>query len=216
MIFPNIFFIFIEFKTVVIVWACSPISLEHEGPTNCVNRLCIEPFNRLVVPTSIITSPLSNHRYQVLSHVLVQFISSTFWRTFLTHFLGTDYIMDHEVVSCQRAFSHGHASMVQFFKAFGPFTRCKPNVDQEKWPCTQKWMCWIFYYMSKKDDFENFLLVWPSPLLLPFVNRNYHVNIWTKWRKKKKTNSLPWSADIIAREPLSPTSKPVGPWQWVM
>ena len=31
------------------------------------------------------------------------------------------------------------------YKAFGPLTRCKPNVDQEGWPCTKKWTCWFFF-----------------------------------------------------------------------
>ena len=35
-------------------------------------------------------------------------------------------------------------------KAFGPLTRCKPNVDQEKWPCTEKWMCWFFLNICPK------------------------------------------------------------------
>ena len=33
------------------------------------------------------------------------------------------------------------------------FTRCKPNVDQEEWPCTEKWMCWIFGHMPKKRQY---------------------------------------------------------------
>jgi hypothetical protein len=39
------------------------------------------------------------------------------------------------------------------YKAFGSLTRCKPNVDQEEWPCTKKWMCWLFEYMSKMNNF---------------------------------------------------------------
>ena len=49
---------------------------------------------------------------------------------------------------------HGPTSMVWFlkklvYKAFGPLTRCKPNVDQEEWPCTKKWMCSFFKYLRK-------------------------------------------------------------------
>ena len=44
---------------------------------------------------------------------------------------------------------HGSTSMVWFFKkliykVFGPFTRCKLNVDWEEWPCTQKVNVLIF------------------------------------------------------------------------
>jgi hypothetical protein len=43
----------------------------------------------------------------------------------------------HEVVPCQRAFSHGHTfhgliSKECIFSSCGSLTRCKPNVDQEK------------------------------------------------------------------------------------
>jgi hypothetical protein len=39
---------------------------------------------------------------------------------------------------------HGTTSMVRVtkilvFMVHGPFTRCKPNVDHEEWPCTKKW-----------------------------------------------------------------------------
>ena len=41
------------------------------------------------------------------------------------------------------------------YKAFGSFTRCKWNMDQEEWPCTKKWMCWFFFkLMFKKGSFE--------------------------------------------------------------
>ena len=48
-------------------------------------------------------------------------------------------------------------------KASGPLTGCKPNVDQEEWPCTQKWMCWFFLNICpksailKKKKFEHSL-----------------------------------------------------------
>ena len=72
--------------------------------------------------------------------------------------------MDHEV-----AMEDGLFFMVQLdglisfknfikkktiYKVFGPLTRCKLNVDQEEWPCTQKWMCFFNIYMLKKGNFE--------------------------------------------------------------
>ena len=55
---------------------------------------------------------------------------------------------------------HGRGlfSMVWVLKSLvGPVTRCKPNADQEEWPCTIKWMCWIFLVHAQKGQFrENF------------------------------------------------------------
>ena len=44
---------------------------------------------------------------------------------------------------------HGTTSMVRLtkilvFMVHGLFTRCKPNVDHDEWPCTKKWRCWFF------------------------------------------------------------------------
>ena len=47
-----------------------------------------------------------------------------------------------------------HFTTISNYKAFGPLTRCKPDVDQEEWPCTKKWMCGFVYYMSIKENFE--------------------------------------------------------------
>ena len=54
---------------------------------------------------------------------------------------------------------HGLHFMVQvlnklIYKAVGPLTRCKPNVDQEEWRCGKKRMCWFSLYMLKKGNFE--------------------------------------------------------------
>ena len=59
------------------------------------------------------------------------------------------------------------------FKAFGSMTRCKLNMDQEKWPCTKTWMCYFSKHMSKKGNFGNYFHVWPSPLYLHFFPCNY-------------------------------------------
>ena len=52
----------------------------------------------------------------------------------------------------------GPTSMVWFlkksiYKAFGPLTRCKSNVDQEEWPCIKMWMCWLFLIYARKGQF---------------------------------------------------------------
>ena len=54
--------------------------------------------------------------------------------------------MDHEV---------GPWKMVQLleksiYKAFGPLTRCKPNVDQEEWSCIRKVNEFIFLTICPK------------------------------------------------------------------
>ena len=50
---------------------------------------------------------------------------------------------------------HGPISKKKIYKAFGPFTRCKPNADQEEWPCTKKWMCCFFFKMLKRVVLKN-------------------------------------------------------------
>ena len=65
--------------------------------------------------------------------------------------------------SWSQTVENGHFSLVQLpwsdflrnsiYKAFGLLTRCKLNVDQEEWPCTQKWTCYFFSYMSQKGSF---------------------------------------------------------------
>ena len=39
------------------------------------------------------------------------------------------------------------------YKAVGPLTSWKLNVDQEEWPCGKKWLCWVFKYKPKKGNF---------------------------------------------------------------
>ena len=53
----------------------------------------------------------------------------------------------------------GPISMVRFlkksiYKAFGSLTRCKPNVDQEVWPCTKSDCVDFFLYMPQNNCFE--------------------------------------------------------------
>ena len=97
--------------------------------------------------------------------IIVKFvvvIRPQLWFIYLFIHLGPVYTMDREAKPCKMAFSmiwlHGPTSMVWFlsksyYKAFGPFIRCRLNVDQEVWPCTKKWMCWFFKYMPKKGIF---------------------------------------------------------------
>ena len=50
---------------------------------------------------------------------------------------------------------HGSISFKhQLYKTFGHLTRCKPNVDQEEWPCTQKWVCFFLNICPKRAYLE--------------------------------------------------------------
>ena len=93
-----------------------------------------------------------------------------------------------EVEPWKMAFSmfqlDGPTSMVWFlekwiYKAFGPLTRCKPNVDQEEWPCIKKWMCWFFWNTRpKRVVLKDKNLVWPFfCLLLGFTCRQFLLNV---------------------------------------
>ena len=71
-------------------------------------------------------------------------------------YLGPVYTMDHEVGPWKMAFFHDLTSWSNFH---GPIswkinlqslTRCKPDVDQEEWPCTKTWMCGFFFYICPK------------------------------------------------------------------
>ena len=58
------------------------------------------------------------------------------------------YTMDHEVGPSKMVFSVVRFHGLNFpwsdflkkliYKAFGPFTRCNPNMDQGEWPCNKK------------------------------------------------------------------------------
>ena len=62
--------------------------------------------------------------------------------------------MNHEVVSCQMTFFvvtlHVRFMKYVVFKAFGPLTRCKPNMNKEEW------------MHEKMDVLAFFFLKWPK------------------------------------------------------
>ena len=71
---------------------------------------------------------------------------------------------------------------IYILKAFGPLTRCKPNMDQGKWPCTKKWLFQFLQYMSPKANFGNFLYVWPYPPSSSFPS----LQLWKIFSNKNK------------------------------
>ena len=88
-----------------------------------------------------------------------------FWASSLLNW-DLVYTVDYEVGPWKMAFFLGPISWSTFivrflekptYKAFGPLTRWKPNVDQEEWPCIKKWMCSFFLiYAPKKVILEKF------------------------------------------------------------
>jgi hypothetical protein len=109
----------------------------------------------------------------------------------------------------------GPPSMVWFlwnksiYKAFGPLTRHKLNVDQEEWPCTRRWMCWIFFIWVQKGQFwkDSSLTILLSFLVFIFSSAIFfYYNVI----------SLPWALAFPTRAPLlplPPQKKMVGPCQ---
>jgi hypothetical protein len=104
--------------------------------------------------------------------------------------------MDYEVGPWKMAFFHGPTWWSNFqgpisskinYEAFGPLTRCKLHVDQEEWPCTQKWMCWFFLIYAQKGQFKRIkssLTILLSSLLFIFSSpknmslKIYYTNIF--------------------------------------
>ena len=73
--------------------------------------------------------------------------------------------MDHEVVPVPYdLFFHGHTTWPHFWKMLHlwPLTRCKPKVDQEEWPCTEKWMCWGLVCMGSQVPKSTLMLASPQ------------------------------------------------------
>ena len=50
------------------------------------------------------------------------------------------------------SFSRFQFNKISIYKAFGSLNGCKLNVDEEEWPCTKMWMCWVFKHVPKKFD----------------------------------------------------------------
>ena len=77
------------------------------------------------------------------------------------------------------------------YKVFGSLTRCKPQVNQEEWPCTKKWVCWFNICpnrpFSKKDWKNASLTIVLSSLVFIFSSHPppnkiyYYNNISLSW-----------------------------------
>ena len=131
--------------------------------------------------------------------------------------------MYHEVVPSKIIFSYGLVLKICILKVFEPFIRCKWNIDQEKWPCIKKWMCWLFLIQIhiQKGQFQggsSFFMFSLLPYSFPYfvvttvtfgLYMCVGVCVWI---------SLPQSLDICNQRTsfASLTGKYVGPWQWRM
>ena len=124
-----------------------------------------------------------NRIFLYLSIYLSVYMGVYFIATHALH-LQPVYIMDDEVGPWKVDFIHwpwswamedGHFPWSDLmvwifvksnFKTFGPLTGCTPNVDQEEWPCTKKWMCRFFKYICSKREVLNKIKYLLSCLLL--------------------------------------------------
>ena len=105
----------------------------------------------------------------------------------------------------------GPTSMVQFlkksiYKAFGPLTRCKPNVDQEEWPFTKSECADFFNIHPKREVMKKFKF--DHSLVFIFTSpRNISLKIYYN------IISLPWDLAFFywSTSLASPTAKLVGP-----
>ena len=97
---------------------------------------------------------------------------------------GAVYTIDHELVPRKMPYFavrvHGLHFMVRvlqklFYKAIGLLTKCKPNVDQEKWPCGKKWMCWVFLIHAQKGQFWRKKLKFDYFLVFSWASLVFHL-----------------------------------------
>jgi hypothetical protein len=96
------------------------------------------------------------------------------------------------------------------------FNRCKPNVDQEEWPCTKKWMCWSFCNICPTRAILNIKIKsnqsWPFPcphfssLLKNIIKISLYHHLCAIGP------ALFYQITSFA----SPTTKPIGPCQWIV
>ena len=83
------------------------------------------------------------------------------------------------------------------YKAFGPLARCKPNVNQEEWPCTKKRMRWFcLIHVPKRRVWKK---VHVGPLCCPLFPKRFPLKI------QCNNISWPWGPwPFSTRAPLLP------------
>ena len=120
--------------------------------------------------------------------------------------VGPAYTMDHE----SRTMSEK-----TLYKAFGPLTRCKPNVDHEERPCTKKWMCWFFIFLNIRPRMAIFekkrksgltILLPPLVFIVSSPKNESSENYLNNISPTRTPACSHWSTSFA-----SPTPKPVGP-----
>ena len=98
--------------------------------------------------------------------------------------------MNHEVGPWNIVCPDGPTCMIQFctksnYKAFGPLTRCKPNVDQEEWPCTKTINVLIFFLnffqKGNYEDNNSSLAICLSSLVFIFSSQNFNIYIYNNF-----------------------------------
>ena len=106
------------------------------------------------------------------------------------------------------------------FKASRLFTRCRPIVDQEEWPCAKKWIFWfVWIHMPKKRQFWVFVFMsylfpyfLPSFLLTTLTYGKPFINI------SNINTTFPCHGPLTfaLRELLLLTGTPAGAIMWAM
>ena len=101
---------------------------------------------------------------------------------------------------------HGPTSQRISFESLGPLTWCKPNVDQEEWPCTREWMWRFFKNMPKKGNLWkkkksltillSSLGVHLSSLLVKCVEDVAYKSSYNKFYKKEEESDLSCTCNI--------------------
>lgn len=104
-----------------------------------------------------------NHAIEVILCVChdvdpFKFSTSSFFSANKGRFTPCTMESDHGRWPSCMVWRDGPNSMVRFlikkkrsiYNAFGPLSRCKPNVDQQEWPCTKKSMCCFFINICLK------------------------------------------------------------------
>ena len=76
------------------------------------------------------------------------------------------------------------------YNDFGPLTKYKLNVDQEKWPCTKKFTSQFFYDMPKKSSFEEKKFKFDHYLGFMFCFRAFSLNF--SMEKRRSLIMLLW------------------------
>jgi len=103
--------------------------------------------------------------------------------------LGPLYTMDHKVGPWKMALFPWSGSLKKSIdKTFGPFTRCKPNVDQEEWILHPKVNVFSIFDICPKNDVLDFVKIKFVHLIV--FSSLHSLFSQTKTKKLKKSQKI--------------------------